>query len=310
MKIVDYLYIFIYKIFYLLVKFTPKHLMNIILKGMAFFAYNWSDRHKHIIDQNLDITFPNMKKQEKIRIGKHAYFNLLKNISGFIEREDEQKDKILENITFVNDQGFQQAINDNRKIIMVTAHYGNWELIATALTIKFNIKMSAVGREMDSKPMQNILKKSREKFDIELINKKGALKGLIRALNQNRILGLLVDQNISEKKGGIEISFFNHKATQTPSPAILARKFNALIIPAFITTHDYKNYTITFDKVIEPIISEDSQKDIRLMTQLQADAIQRAIEAKPDEWFWMHKRWKTFYPDIYRFKLTEKVINK
>ncbi len=302
---IDYLYIFIYKIFYFLVKFTPKVIMNKILKGMAFFAYNWSDSHRHIIEQNLNIAFTDMKKQERIRVGKHAYFNLLKNISGFIEREDYPKEKILEKVTFVNEEAFKQAIKDNRKIIMITAHYGNWELIATAITIKFGIKMSAVGREMDSKPMQNILKKSREKFDIELINKRGALKGLIRALNQNRVLGLLVDQNIKPSKGGIEVSFFNHKATQTPSPAILARKFNALIIPAFITTDDYENYTITFDKTIKPIISEDSTKDIAIMTQLQADSIQRAIENKPDEWFWMHKRWKTFYPDIYRFKLTE-----
>ncbi len=302
---IDYLYIFIYKVFYFLVKFTPKVVMNQFLKAMAFFAYNWSHKHKHIIEQNLNIAFPNMKRQERIRVGKHAYFNLLKNISGFIERENDSKDQILEKITFVNENEFKQAIKDNKKIIMITAHYGNWELIATAITLKFNIKMSAVGREMDSKPMQTILKKSREKFDIELINKRGALKRLIRALNQNRVLGLLVDQNIKKEKGGIEISFFNHRATQTPSPAILARKFNALIIPAFITTDNYENYTITFDKIIEPIITQDSTKDIATMTQLQADAIQRAIQKKPDEWFWMHKRWKTFYPDIYRFKLTE-----
>ncbi len=302
---IDYLYIFIYKIFYFLVKFTPKTILNKIMKGMAFFAYNWSDKYRHIIEQNLNIAFPDMDRLERIRVGKYAYFNLLKNISGFIDREDEPKEKILEKVTFVNEQAFEQAIKDNRKIIMITAHYGNWELIATAITLKFNIKMSAVGREMDSKPIQTILKKSREKFDIELINKRGALKGLIRALNNNRVLGLLVDQNISEKKGGIEISFFNHRATQTPSPAILARKFNALIIPAFITTNDYENYTITFDKIIEPIITKDATKDITIMTQLQADAIQRAIENKHDEWFWMHKRWKSFYPDIYRFKLTQ-----
>jgi len=112
-------------------------------------------------------------------------------------------------------------------------------------------------------------------------------------------VGLLVDQNTSDKEGKL-INFFAKLARHTPSATLIARKTGTPIIPVFMTADDYKNYNITF---YEPIITdktENSEEDIKKSVQEQANITQKVIEAKPDEWFWLHRRWKNQYEELYK----------
>jgi len=133
---------------------------------------------------------------------------------------------------------------------------------------------------------------------INAFAKVGADATLESVLKNNRMLGLLVDQNTSENEG-ILVDFFGKPVRHTPSAAILARRFDALIIPAFITTEDHHHYEITF---YEPIItkkSEDKERDIFESVQEQARITEEIIRKKPEEWFWLHKRWKNKFEEYY-----------
>ena len=168
--------------------------------------------------------------------------------------------------------------------------------MSLSIAAKFT-PLSIVGRDLDSSVMNKILTKNREQFDIELLSKSGAMKGMVKALKNNRPIGLLVDQNTKESEG-ILIDFFGKKARHTPSAAILASKFNAIIIPAFIRTYDHKNYEVEFYDEI--ICESNSQEDIKSCVQAQADITQKIIEEKPEEWFWLHQRWKNQYEELYK----------
>ena len=290
----EYLYLLLYKLFSLLVQVIPKS----FLTPLASFLYILSKKYQKVINTNLDIAFPDISKEEKVRIGKRTYLNFLHTIAGFILRQKQTPEEILSSVTFVNDSALQKAIDAKKNILFITAHYGNWELIPTALTSHYHIPMSVVGKSLKSPKMQAILKKNREKFQIELIDKKGAMKGMIKALSHKRAIGLLVDHHTTTNEGAV-VQFFGKEVTQTISAALLARKFDAIIFPVFISSEDFENHTITFYPQIDPLKTEDSKKDIQQMTQLQADAIEKAIKTKPDEWFWLHRRFKYCCKDLY-----------
>jgi KDO2-lipid IV(A) lauroyltransferase len=137
--------------------------------------------------------------------------------------------------------------------------------------------------------------KIRNKNNCEMLYKKESAKGLIKALKNDKILGLAIDQNIT-LKAGMEVRFFDHRATQADSPARLAKKFDAIIIPVFSILNDFCDYTIKFG---EPIDINGSNLSIEEATQMQADVIEAQIRDYPDIWFWQHKRWKEFYREKY-----------
>ena len=298
---IDYLYLFLYRSFELLVNILPKPAIDRTLDVLSTFAYRFSKKHQKIINTNLDLAFDNMlNKQVKDKIGIHTFYNLLQVIIGIIKRDKVSKEELLNDLTFVNEDILLNALKKNKKIIFITGHYGNWELIPPALTTKFNIALSIIGRKLDSPVMDKILVSKREKFNVKMIYRQGAIKHAINALKHDSAVGLLLDQHLGMQKGGIEVNFFNHKVYQSPAASVLGRLTDAAIIPLFISTNDYKKYTLTFYPALPIIKTAQKEDDIKQMTQAQSDIIEKVIRNKPNEWFWVHKRWKGFYPELYK----------
>ena len=297
---IDYLYLGIYKFFAFILKILPQKIIIKLMRAISWFAYIVSKKHQNIIHTNLDIAFNDtLSIKEKKEYGISAFMNLLDTTLGIIKRDGIQKDDVIKNVTFEGTEIVKKYQDEGKKIIFVTGHQGNWELLSQSIAIKFDFTVVGVGRELDSKLMDKILKKNREQFNVEMVYKKGAMKGCIKALGQNKAVGILVDQSIKIGQS-IEVDFFNHPATHTPLASILSRKFEIDLLPAFISTDDYLNYHVKIYEPIKTIKTDKQKEDLANLTQAQADAMQTAIEAHPKEWFWMHKRWKNTAENIYK----------
>jgi len=295
----DYLYLALFHFFRFFVRYLPSFLLEPMLNFIAFLFYIFDKKHRRIIRVNLDLAYEDkMSEKEKERITKECYKNLVHYMADFIKNQGISKEELAKKVTFKNEHILKDAMKKYKHIILITAHYGNWELIPLSLAAFF-APLTGVGRVLDTKALNKILQKNREQFDIKMLDKEGAMKGMIKTLKSGRLLGLLVDQNTADKEG-VLIEFFGKKARQTHSTALLARKMDAPIIPAFITTNDRKKFLITFYDPIYTAKTADSEKDIIDSTQKQAAAIEKAIRQKPDEWFWFHKRWKNQYEHLYR----------
>jgi KDO2-lipid IV(A) lauroyltransferase len=295
----NYFYLFLYKLFGLKLRFFPRSWVIFMMRGIAWIAYHFSKKHRKIIHTNLDLAFKNrLTKHEKKIYGISAFMNLLDTTLGIIERDGMQKEEVIKNITFEGEEIVKASQNAGKKIIFITGHQGNWELLSQSIAIQFDLTLVGVGRKLDSDLMDTLLKKNRERFNVEMVYKKGAMKGCIKALSQNKAVGILVDQAIRPNQS-IEVIFFNHPATHTPLASILSRKFDIDLIPAFISTNDYQNYHVKIYEPIKSIKTNNQEEDLKQLTQAQADAMQVAIEAHPKEWFWMHKRWKHILKNCY-----------
>lgn len=295
----DYTYLLIFKTFKILVKYIPTPITNAILNALAYLAYKIDSRHKKIAKVNLDLAYANnMSNEEKKQIIKKCYKNLLYNMRDFVKNQDVTKKELLSKIRIHNEHFYKDIKEEGKGIIFLTAHYGNWERLPLCIGAKYG-KLWGVGRNLDSKKMNEVLQKSRNQFNVHMLEKSGALKGLLKALKNGENVGLLVDQNTSDKEG-ILINFFDKLARHTPAAALIARKTGAPIIPAFITTDDYKTYDITLYKPIFTDKTANSEEDIKKSVQAQANITQKIIEKKPDEWFWLHRRWKNQYEELYK----------
>jgi KDO2-lipid IV(A) lauroyltransferase len=290
----DYFYLGLYKFFAFILMILPRNIMIKLMKGISWFAYTISKKHQKIIHTNLDIAFEKkLTQKEKKSYGISAFMNLLDTTLGIISRDGMRKEEVIKNVTFEGEAIVKKYQDAGKKIIFITGHQGNWELLSQAIAIKFDLTLVGVGRELDSTLMDKVLKENRERFNVEMVYKKGAIKGCIKALGQSKAVGILVDQALP-KEQSVNVKLFGKNATHTPLASILSRKFDINLIPAFISTNDYKNYHVKIYEAIKSIKTENQEEDLAKLTQAQAKVMEQVINENPKEWFWMHKRWKGF----------------
>ncbi|MBS5830361.1 MAG: lipid A biosynthesis lauroyl acyltransferase [Campylobacter concisus] len=282
-----------------LIFILPSSLQNLLAKFLAFAFMKLKKKRFHIVMTNLDLAFGETKtKEEKLEIAKKCYYNFAKYLGiNFILNQNTTKQKILEQVVFKNEHFLLDAIKSDRPIIVTTAHFGQWEIFGLAVAAHFG-PSSVLGRKLDSSVMDKILRANRAQFDVELIDKDGGAKDILKALKARRIVGILVDQNTAPKDG-IKVQFFGKDVLHTPAASVLAQKTNALIINAFIYQKGENLNEICFEQPID-ISTFDKEDAVQKATQMQCSACEEMVRARPEEYFWFHQRFKRFYENEYK----------
>ena len=282
-----------------LIFILPSSLQNLLAKFLAFAFMKLKKKRFHIVMTNLDLAFGETKtKEEKLEIAKKCYYNFAKYLGiNFILNQNTTKQNILEQVVFKNEHFLLDAIRSGRPIIVTTAHFGQWEIFGLAVAARFGAS-SVLGRKLDSSVMDKILRANRAQFDVELIDKDGGAKDILKALKARRIVGILVDQNTAPKDG-IKVKFFGKDVLHTPAASVLAQKTNALIINAFIYQKGENLNEICFEEPID-ISTFDKEDAVQKATQMQCSACEEMVRARPEEYFWFHQRFKRFYENEYK----------
>ena len=282
-----------------LIFILPSSLRNLLAKFLAFAFMKLKKKRFHIVMTNLDLAFGETKsKEEKLEIAKKCYYNFAKYLGiNFILNQNTTKQKILKQVVFKNEHFLLDAIKSGRPIIVTTAHFGQWEIFPLAVAAHFG-PSSVLGRKLDSSVMDKILRANRSQFDVELIDKNGGAKDILKALKARRIVGILVDQNTAPKDG-IKVQFFGKDVLHTPAASVLAQKTNALIINAFIYQKGENLNEICFEEPID-ISTFDKEDAVQKATQMQCSACEEMVRARPEEYFWFHQRFKRFYENEYK----------
>ena len=282
-----------------LIFILPSSLQNLLAKFLAFAFMKLKKKRFHVVMTNLNLAFGETKtKEEKLEIAKKCYYNFAKYLGiNFILNQNTTKQKILEQVVFKNEHFLLDAMKSGRPIIVTTAHFGQWEIFGLAVAARFGAS-SVLGRKLDSSVMDKILKANRAQFDVELIDKNGGAKDILKALKARRIVGILVDQNTAPKDG-IKVQFFGKDVLHTPAASVLAQKTNALIINAFIYQKGENLNEICFEEPID-ISTFDKEDAVQKATQMQCSACEEMVRARPEEYFWFHQRFKRFYENEYK----------
>ncbi len=276
---------YIFLIYYFLITHTPKKIKIIIIDIFAFLLWHLDFFRKKIVLKNLEITFPEMDEKERIKIAKQFYKKFVFYMADIIDSLNISKEELKNKIEIKGENNLKIALNSNKPIVFMTAHFGNWE-IAPKVIGAFYKEMVVLMREFDNPKIGEFFKKSRANFNIIPLNKKKSAREIIKAFKQNKALGVLIDQH-STSNIAIEVDFFNKKVKFNRAISTLAKKFDAIIVPMF-SHFDGEKYILEF---LPP--KEFSKNDtIESFTQWQANIIENMIKKYPSEYYWFHKRFK------------------
>jgi len=279
----------------------PRFLRRSFFKVLAKLGFLFASKTNRIIKANLRLIFKdNISEKEIKEIQEYSYFNMLLWAQSMIENLDVSNEELKQNIQIENVEILEKLKEEKRAIILISAHYGNMEMLSCYLN-KFVLPIHQVARESNFEEIDEFIVKAREASGAKIIFRTGAVKKLVKALMKKETVSLIIDQNINSKEG-TEVEFLGVKANQTTTSSILARKFNAVLVPVAIFNKDDYKYNIKVYEPISAIKTDDEEDDLKKLSQLQANAISAIILEDKKQWFWPHKRFKSHYKEIYDFK--------
>ena len=243
-------------------------------------------------NRNLEIAFPDISPEERKRITKGTFESLGRHL-GFISQFHKfTEEDIHKNVELIGKEHFDKAIATGRGILFITGHFGSWEVF-NLLSQAFGYEMNILVRRIDNPLVEKYVDSLRTKFGNITIGKKEAPRKMYRLLENGKILGILADLN-SQLHDGVFVDFFDVPASTTKSIAKLVLKTDAIILPAFAVWEEEKQkYVVYLEPAIDYEKTDDTKKDILLITQEFTKIIEKYVRKYPEQWLWIHKRWNT-----------------
>jgi Kdo2-lipid IVA lauroyltransferase/acyltransferase len=258
--------------------------------GLCVF-YLWQSRRRIAI-QNLKaviasgaLSFPEPAEM----VIRDNFKNLGKTISEVVNLYYNRGGKIIDAVEIEGVEHFRDALLKGKGILFITGHCGNWELMAIAVALKLHAA-SIVARPVDNPFINRFVERVRKRYGNTVIYKRGALKPILRTLQGNGVVGILMDQAVKRDEGFV-MNFLGIGAWTMKMPALIARKTGAAVLPTFIHRTE-RGHTITINPAVELSTQQDRDAAVVEDTKRFTWYIEEYIRQHPAEWLWIHKRWK------------------
>ena len=263
--------------------FTPRPVSEWLARRYARLLDIGIPRLRRVGYANLDMTLPAADHKAIIDGVFHSIARILVAFSRFPRLN---KRNIGEWIRYEGFEHFEEALLRGKGVLFATAHLGNWELSAFAHALMAQ-PMNVVVRPLDNKRIDDVVESYRALSGNMLIQKKEAARSILKALAQNEAVGILIDQNASLDQG-VFVDFFGVPACANVAFAKIAGRSGAAVIPGFaLWSEAEKKYVLRFYPIVE--ITGDAAADTASIQK----QLERAIREYPDQWLWIHRRWKT-----------------
>jgi KDO2-lipid IV(A) lauroyltransferase len=255
--------------------------------------------------RNLEIAYPEKSHKQRSQILRGTFENLGRVLGELSQFHKFTKSSLADLIDFDLDQESKALYATNksegRGVLITTGHLGNWELLVLGFAALYE-PISYLARPLDNPKIDDMLNGLRTRFGNTPINKTNSAMLAIKTLREGGILGILSDVNVQPKEG-VFVPFFGVQACTTSGAAMLAIRTNSFIYPTFcVWDKAVKRYKFVHGSLLVPVNTGDRRKDIVETTAAFTAEIEKIIRAFPDQWMWIHRRWKTRppgEPDIY-----------
>lgn len=260
--------------------------------GRAFGSvfYTVPGYRRDVTLSNLRRAFPEKPNLELERIARGAYANVgiaLFELMWFPRMSPERLRKLFH---FDKPEVVKNAYEKGKGLLMLTAHFGNWEYLAQSIIATFGVPTNALVKTQANRLVDRSITRLRERIGTKVIRMETSLRDVLRALRDGEIVGIVADQ--AAPKENVPIEFFGAKVPTHQGPSVLSLKMGSPIVAIFSVRRSDGSY----DAYVEPVPSEDlsgyTEENVIELTRRHVKITEEFIRRYPDHWMWMHKRWK------------------
>jgi KDO2-lipid IV(A) lauroyltransferase len=279
------------EILFRVIGFIPRKWSFRFGKFLGHFLFLVDKKHQRIVLDNLNRAFGHEKNQNEIRkLGKQVFVNAFQLVLdiGWSLGLDEQQ--LMKYFKIEGRSNIKKAYEQGRGVLVLTAHFGNWELLSVVGAM-LAYPLTVLYRPLDFKPFDNFFINLRTRFGAKVIPLKRSLLAILRSLGRGDLVVLLMDQNVDWYEG-VFVDFMGHRACTNSGLAMLALKTQTPVIPGFMI-REKEGFTAKFLPEIPLQQTGDKTRDLEDNTRQYNKVIESFLHQYPDQWFWLHQRWKT-----------------
>jgi KDO2-lipid IV(A) lauroyltransferase len=261
-------------------------------ESLAALGFRLAGRQRRAGVRNLEMAMPHLSAAARDEILRGAFSSLGRLLVEVSHFPDLNKDNIAEHVVYEGLEHYENAVRRGKGVIFLTGHFGAWELSCFAHSL-YGHPMKFVVREIDNARVGKLIESYRGLSGNTPIDKRHASRDILKALRNNETVGILVDQNTTRDEG-VFAEFFGIPAATTPAIATLALRTGAAVVPGFlIWDRKTRKHRLHFDAPMEMITTGDPTRDIQENTRACNAVLEGMIRQYPDQWLWIHRRWKT-----------------
>lgn len=254
------------------------------------FAWQVSRRDRRRALEHLAIAYPELDAPSRRALARLSFRHLATTAFECLHLATRGCAEVEQHVEVEGWENVERVRRAGRPLIIVTGHCGNWELLAAVINCR-GLGMSVIARRADDPELEEPILRLRSHFGTRTIHRgePGAARHLLEALRQDRALGMLIDQDTAVK--GTWVPFFGRPAYTPVGAAELAAKRDAAVVPSFIARRPDGSHRTTFHPALE------LPSDVDQATARMTAVIEEQIRRHPEQWVWMHRRWRRQPPD-------------
>jgi len=261
-------------------------------RQMGRFLYYLDGRHRKVAIQNLHQAFGQEKSGKELRAIAETTFRNLGMMAMEFFRIPKMKTEAYKRKVSV--EGLDEALkilNQKKGALLLVGHFGNWELMGFMSKV-IGHPVLVIAKPVKQNPwVDGWITEIRKKAGLEIIPPQKASRRVIKALSQNQVVGILIDQR-AKRSEGIWVDFFGRKAPTTPGLAVLALRTGAPVVPVFMIREGFEKHRLIIKEPLHLVNTGDIRKDVETNTGLFNRTLEAMVRQYPDQWFWVHERWE------------------
>ncbi len=269
---------------------VPKQYADKLSEFLGNIWFKIDKRHRNIAKDNLRRAFGNKTSDEIEMLAKHVFQHLMRlifDITWYFGIRDHELGRYFQ---IRGAENLTPAYARKKGVLILTAHAGNWEFLS-ALAPLLNMRGNILYRPLDFAPLNNFFIRYRTRFGTNLISTAHSMRKILSELRKGEAVAMLMDQNVDWYEG-VFADFFGHPACTNKGLALIALKTECPVVPVFIV-RDKQGFTAEIMPEIPLVKTGDKISDVEENTRQYNHAIETMIRKYPEQWFWVHQRWKT-----------------
>lgn len=291
-RVVDYLVYLLIRVVICFIQALPYELALRLATGLAWLIYQVDGRHRRVAEENLQFAFPGRYTDaERTAIVRAVYrhFCLVLIEIIFLARIF-RPTNWRRHLEMVGGERIVDAMLSGRPLFLVTAHFGNWELGGFTVGL-FGFPSCAIARPLDNVYLEEFLRRFRERNGQKLFAKNGDFDKIQSTLAEKGVIATLGDQDAGQK--GLFVDFFNRPASTHRAIALLSLEHS---VPLLVVTLPRVGQGLRYRLVVEELIDPEDYRDrpdaVQEMTKRFTTLLEQMIRQYPEQYFWLHRRWK------------------
>ena len=249
---------------------------------------------RRTVEENLRLAFPEQTDAWREDVCRRAYQHLGREAAAMLRLARLDRQAVVERTVTRGWDEMEEALSEGRGCILVTGHYGNWEIAAAAVAAR-GVPISAIVRRQGNLLVDQRLDDTRRRLGVETIVQRDAPRAVPRALRKNGVVGIVGDQDA--RRAGVFVPFFGRPASTHRGPALFALRFGAPVFACVARRLPGPGVRYEVSGTRVPVRSTgDLEADIQVLTAELAARLEASIREAPEQYFWFHRRWKSKPP--------------